>query len=155
MVVEHILGKLTKTDKRIDTITLEWFEHEKKRMRKTTSAGEEMGISVDVPLEEGDILAEDDTRIVVVEYAPCDLIKIPVHSMKEMGKLCFEIGNRHLSLSIEDDMVKIPFDEPMFLYLAQLGFHPERACEKLMDVTVCKAHGHSHSHEHSHDHHHE
>ena len=75
--------------------------------------------------------------------------------MQEMGRLCFELGNRHLSLSIGEKEVSVPYDEPTFLYLAKLGFKPEKKKEKFTHFTVCHAHGHSHSHSedtHSHSH---
>lgn len=158
MVVEKILGKRPdKTEKRIDVITLEWYEREKKRMRKQSSRGEEIGIAVEVPLQEGDILAENDERILVVEYAPCEIMEIPAATMQEMGRLCFELGNRHLSLEIGTGKVRLPMDEPTFLYLQQQGFHPVKTYGKLADITVCKGHSHSHNHgeeAHSHSHSH-
>ena len=160
MIIEKVLGKRPdSTKKRIDVVTLEWHEREKKRMRKTTSAGEEIGIMVEVPLKEGDILAEDESRIIVVEYVPCEVMQIPVSTMQEMGRLCFELGNRHLSLEIGKDKVCVPFDEPTFLYLQQLGFQPEKTYAKLADITVCKGHSHGdgeagHHHHSEHEKHH-
>ena len=61
-------------------------------------------------LHEGDVLYADEERVLVVELLPCELTEIEVHSMKEMGHLCFELGNRHLSLAIEDDRVTVPYD---------------------------------------------
>lgn len=145
MVVEKVLGKKPEiTKKRVDTVILEWHEREKKRMRKTTSAGEEIGIAVTTPLEEGDMLAEDAVRMIVVEYTATEIMKIPVSGSKEMGRLCFELGNRHLSLEIDEAMVRLPYDEPTFFYLQQLGFQPQKACEKLEHITVCKGHSHHH-----------
>ena len=155
MIIEKICGKLAKTDKKIEIVTIEWFEREKKLLKKVSSGGTEIGLRLTEPLSDGDILYEDDDKIIAVEIAPCELIKISVSSMREMGRLCFEIGNRHLSLAISDSDVKIPYDEPTFLYLKKLGFNAERVTEKFTDFTECKAHGHSHEHgEHHHGHHH-
>ena len=46
--------------------------------------------------------------------------------MIEMGRLCFELGNRHLSLKIDDDCVCVPYDHPTFEYLLKLGFNAEK-----------------------------
>jgi urease accessory protein len=73
--------------------------------------------------------------------------------MIEMGRLCFEIGNRHISLSISEDNVKIPYDEPTYEYLKKLGFDANKVKERFTNYTECKGHGHSHVHDH--DHHHE
>ena len=94
-----------------------------------------------------------------VDILPCELAAIDVETMQEMGRLCFELGNRHLSLSIKEHQVLVPFDEPTFLYLEKLGFHPQKRMEKFSDYTICHAHGHSHSqdveHTHAKQHHHE
>lgn len=151
MIAEKIIGKLHETSKQVETVTIDWFERDKKLLRKTTSLGEDIGIKVDSPLNEGDILYEDDTRIIAVEIAPCDLVSVNVGSMQEMGRLCFELGNRHLSLSISENNVKCPYDEPTFEYLKRLGFKAEKTHEKFVGYIECKAHAHTHSHEHHHE----
>lgn len=151
MIAEKIIGKLHETSKQVETVTIDWFERDKKLLRKTTSSGEDIGIRVDSPLNEGDILYEDDRKIIAVEIAPCDLVSVNVGSMQEMGRLCFELGNRHLSLSISENNVKCPYDEPTFEYLKRLGFKAVKTHEKFAGYIECKAHAHTHSHEHHHE----
>lgn len=153
MIVQKVIGHLNHTDKNVDTVTIDWFERDKKRLKKISSKGIEIGISVEEPLNDGDILYEDDNTIIVVEIAESELIKINVSNMIEMGRLCFEIGNRHISLSISEDNVKIPYDEPTYEYLKKLGFDANKVKERFTNYTECKGHGHSHVHDH--DHHHE
>ncbi|MGN0605522.1 MAG: urease accessory protein UreE [Oscillospiraceae bacterium] len=148
MITEKIYGKLGNTDKHIDTVSVEWFERDKNILRKTTSAGDEIGIKINETLNENDIIFEDDNRIIVVEIAPSELISAKVSTMKEMGKLCFELGNRHLSLAVYDDCVKCPYDAPTFEYLKKLGFTVEKTYEKFTGYTECKGHSHSHAHKH-------
>lgn len=155
MIAEKIYGKLGATDKQVETVEIEWFEREKKLLRKTTSSGEEMGIKTEEPLNDGDILFEDENRVIAVEIAPCDLIHVPVSSMQQMGRLCFELGNRHLSLAIGESSVRCPFDHPTFEYLKKLGFEAVKVHEKFVGYTECKAHAHTHTHSHSHSHSHE
>ncbi|MGN1119919.1 MAG: hypothetical protein ACI4Q4_06145, partial [Oscillospiraceae bacterium] len=87
------------------------------------------------------------------EITPCDLVSVSVSSMQEMGRLCFELGNRHLSLAISDGAVKCPYDEPTFEYLKKLGFRAEKTHEKFTGYIECRAHAHTHSHDHEHHHH--
>ena len=169
MIIEKILGNI-KTypigERKIDTVGIEWYESEKKLLRKTTQSGEEIGIRIQAPIEDGDVLYADDSHVIVAEILPSELTVVHVHTMQEMGRLCFELGNRHLSLSIGENEVSVPYDEPTFAYLAKLGFAPEKKVEKFTHFTVCHAHGHSHDHEehsheevhegnHGHEHHHE
>lgn len=82
MITEKIYGKLGSTDKRVEKVTVDWFERDKKLLRKTTSGGEEIGIKIDVPLNDGDVIFEDGERVIAVEIAPCDLISVKVSSME-------------------------------------------------------------------------
>ena len=147
MLVEKIIGNLADYpvgDRVMDRVMLEWYELDKKLLRLTSEQGEEVGIRLETHLHEGDVLYADEHKIVVVDLKPCTLTEVAVHSMKEMGRLCFELGNRHLSLAIEEDSVRIPYDEPTFLYLQKLGFSPIKVEEKFSHFTVCHAHGEHH-----------
>lgn len=161
MLIEKILGNIADfsvENRKVDKVYVEWYELEKKLLRKTSESGEEVGIRLTGQpgghLHEGDVLFADENRILVADILPCELTVVPVHSMQEMGRLCFELGNRHLTLSIEEHQVKVPFDAPTFEYLGKLGFAPQRECAKFRHFTVCHAHGHSHGHSHE-GHHHE
>ncbi len=148
MIVENILGNLNgqPVDVPVDYVRLDWFEAEKKRLRKTTDSGVEVGIAVDRPLKDGDILYRDSHTCIAVKLTTCELLKIPVSSMQEMGRLCFEIGNRHLSLKIGEQAVWIPLDTPTEEHLTRLGFRCERVVDRFDGFVVCKAHGHTHHH---------
>lgn len=156
MLVEKVLGNIADypaEGKNIEKVWVEWYELDKKLLRKVSETGEEVGIRLDSHLHEGDVLYADENRVVAVDILPCELTTVEVHSMQEMGRLCFELGNRHLSLSIGEQEVRVPYDEPTFAYLEKLGFAPKKQIAKFTHVTVCHAHGHSHgaAHEHSHE----
>ena len=155
MIIEKVLGNIkvySIGNRTIDTVGIEWYESEKKLLRKTTKGGEEIGIRIQTPIEDGDILYADENRVIIAEILPSELTVIPVSTMQQMGRLCFELGNRHLSLSIGEHEVSVPYDEPTFEYLKKLGFAPEKRNAKFTHFTVCHAHGHSHEHEHEHTH---
>ncbi len=156
MIVEKVLGNISeiKTEKKIETVLFEWFEIEKKRIAKISSDGVDFGIAIDGNVEDGDILAETDNKIYIAKILPSRLIKIKVYSIIEMGRLCFELGNRHLTLRIEEDCVTVPYDEPTCLYLQKLGFDAADVTEVFSGFIECKAHGATHSHSHSHPHSH-
>ncbi len=157
MIIEKILGNIH-MEKRAETVVsvpFDWFEVDKKRIKKVAKDGTELGVLVEAVLKDGDILAEKDERLYVCEILPSPLTKISVQTMQEMGRLCFELGNRHLSLKIEEHAVLVPYDKPTFLHLQKLGFNVQEVQEKFSGFTECKAHGSSeknHSHDHSHDH---
>lgn len=146
MVCEHVLTLSDDElqDKRVVKVPFEWFECEKKRISKTAEDGTQLGIAVDEVIKDRDILAVTDEAVYQVEVLPTHLVCVTVSGMTEMGRLCFELGNRHLSLEIEEDRVLVPYDEPTFTYLLHLGF---KACEidaPFSNYIVCKGHGHHH-----------
>ena len=155
MVVEKIIGNrkdMELSDREIDIVPMEWYELDRKLLRKDSMQGEELGIRVEERLKDGDILYMDDKKAIVLELKPCELSVMKVETMEQMGRLCFELGNRHLSLSIQPHQVSVIYDEPTFAYLEKLGFAPEKKVEKFTDFTVCHAHGHGEGHEHHHAH---
>ncbi len=161
MIIEYILGNIhtEQRQEEIISVPFEWFEVDKKRIKKMASDGTELGVLVEDVLKDGDILAKKDGALYVCEIVPTKLTQIHVHSMQEMGRLCFELGNRHLSLKIEEKSVLIPYDKPTFLYLEKLGFEIQQVQEKFTHFTECKAHGsseknHKHAHEHQPEHSH-
>lgn len=153
MIADKVLGNIAtwQEECQIVKIKFAWFELEKKRIAKTAEDGEAIGVCIQEPLKEGDIIGKKDNVIYVVELQTEHLIKIQVNSMQEMGRLGFELGNRHLSLQIQDNVVRVPFDLPTFEYLKKLGFQAEETEEKFTDFIECKAHGHSHGAGHSHE----
>lgn len=158
MIADKILGNVNveKDMPLMDVVNVpfEWFELDKRRILKTAEDGTEIGVQIDNTLSDGDILAVTTDKVYAVKIKATKLVRIPVKSMEEMGRLGFELGNRHLSLQITDKDITIPFDEPTFDYLARLGFFPQVVEDVFADYIVCKAHGASHGHEH-HGHHHE
>ena len=156
MIIESILVNLKdiKTGKAIVEVSFEWFELEKKRIKKIAADKMELGIAPSASLSDGDILAETEDKLYVVKVLPTDLLKVSVCTIEEMGRACFELGNRHLSPKITAEYVEVVYDEPTFLYMQKLGFSVERVSEAFTDYIVCKAHGHSHDEDH-HDHHHD
>jgi urease accessory protein len=159
MLATKILGNVSSFDIRereLVNVYLEWFEFDKKLIKKDISDTESIGINIDKgeKLKEGDVLFEDESRVIALSMSPCELTVVKVDSMKAMGRLCFELGNRHLSLAIEDDNVSVIYDQPTFEYLERLGFKPQKVTGKFKNYTVCHAHGHSHGNDggHSHEH---
>lgn len=153
MICDKILDiHVSKENDMVVRVPMEWFETEKKRMKKIAEDGTEIGICIEENLHDGDVIARDGGKLYVVDIIPSKVVKITVATMEEMGRLGFELGNRHLSLKIMENMVLFPYDEPTFLYLKKLGFHAEETMEKLSDFIVCKAHGQSEGHGHSHTH---
>lgn len=154
MLVECICGKISEYtgNKEVCEVLFDWYELEKKRIRKTAQDGTEIGIALEEPMMEGDILGESEEKIYVVVLKECDLIKLSIDSMEEMGRAGFELGNRHMSLEIGNDYIKTVYDPVTYEYLVKKGFVVEKVHERFAHYIVCRGHDHSHAHNHEHYH---
>jgi urease accessory protein len=61
-----------------------------------------------------------------------------------MGAVCYEIGNKHLPVFIQDDEVLIPMEEPLFRWLQASGYAPAPAERKLTNMLRTNVTPHSH-----------
>lgn len=152
MIADKVLGNIHEAAPTgtVVAVPFAWFETEKKRIAKTAADGTEIGVCVGDCLRDGDILGLSGGKVYAVAVAPSRLIRVRVSTMQQMGRLCFELGNRHLSLKIEEHAVSIAYDEPTFLYLQKLGFDVSEVHEAFSGFIACKAHSHEHSHGHAH-----
>lgn len=131
MIIKEIVGNrkdLSLEKKEVDLLQVEWFEVAKRVQRRHTQAGREVSIKF---LKEGQRLRQDDILFISEDYAvvvdilPCDAIIVHPHSLTEMGRVCYEIGNKHLPMFIENGEVLLPFEEPIYRWLTS-GFDSVR-----------------------------
>lgn len=85
-----------------DAIVLGWEERRKTRQRLTTKKGTEIALALATGtiLRDGDILYMDDRCYIAVEAAKEDVIVIYPADAEEGAVIAYELGNRHLPVSI-------------------------------------------------------
>ena len=153
MLIQEKKGNINSADtgnKNIDRLQLEWFETNKRILRKKTNAGTELSLKFlkeNAALTEGDILFEDENTIVAVEVIPCDCLVIKPINMFEMASVCYEIGNKHLPLFYDNDELLIPFEKPLLHLLQAKGYAVTQATRKLLQPlkTTVSPHGNEQS----------
>lgn len=150
MIIKQVLGTtatLLLDGLTLDRLELEWFETAKRIQRKTTAGGMEVAIRF---LKEGqrlrqhDVLYLDEEKAVVVHIRPCDAIVVSPQSLLQMGTICYEIGNKHLPLFIQDDQVLIPYEEPLFRWLSVNGYEPVKEEKQLVNMLQTNVEPHEH-----------
>lgn len=122
-------------NKKIDWLSLQWFETSKRILHKRTNAGTEISLKFlkeNAALIEADILFEDEETIIAVEVIPCDCIVIKPTGMFEMASACYEIGNKHLPLFYENDELLVPYENPLYNLLLANGFQVKKEKRKLL-----------------------
>ena len=150
MIIHEIVGNskdLSLDVREIDLLQMEWFEVSKRIQRRTTQAGREIAIKF---LKEGqrlhqdDVLFIDDNYAIVVDILPCDALIVHPESLLEMGSVCYEIGNKHLPMFIQDDEVLMPFEEPIFRWLTAAGHKVRKENVRLLNMLNSNVQQHGH-----------
>lgn len=150
MVINKIVCNIKDIDignAAVDYVYIEWYEVEKKVLHKLSSNGIGIGIrNTGSPLRDGDILWYDNITALILNVRECECIALKPVTMPEMGKACYEIGNRHAPLFIEDGELLTPFDQPLQTALSKCGFMVYKKNAKLINPLGGKVDEHSHSH---------
>lgn len=151
MIINEIVGNVQQIetgDRIVDLLHLEWFEATKRIQRKRTQSGTDIAIKFlkeGQRLRQGDILYADEEKVIVVEILPCEAIVIKPTTLYEMGSLCYEIGNKHLPIFIQDDEVLLPFEHPIFKWLLASNYNAEKVHTRLLNLlnSTVQPHGHA------------
>ncbi|WP_295120571.1 urease accessory protein UreE [uncultured Chitinophaga sp.] len=150
MLIREKVGNVANTDignRRKDELQIEWFDAPKRIQRLRTQNGTEVAIKFlqeGQRLEQGDILFMDETTVIIVNIISCTAIAIEPRTMVEMGTVCYEIGNKHLPIFLQDEEVLIPYEEPLFRWLQAAGFAPEKKERQLRNMLKSNVTPHSH-----------
>jgi len=126
---------------------MEWYETTRRIQRRQTAGGREIALRLlkqGQRLQQGDVVYMDDTTAVIVDILPCEAIVVTPASMLEMGTVCYEIGNKHLPIFIQDNEVLIPWEEPLYKWLEAAGYQPGKAMRKLTNMLRSNVAPHSH-----------
>ena len=83
-------------------------------------------------LQQDDVLYADEHIAIVVEVLACEVVVIKPTSLYDMAMISYEIGNKHLPLYYENDLLLIPFDAPTHRLLQASGFDTEVKKKKLL-----------------------
>ncbi len=119
-------------DKRLDLLAIEWYESTKRIQRLRTAEGMDIAVKLlgnTSCLQEGDILYEDEEKIVVVTIKPCEAIRVMAIDFLQTAFVSSEIGNKHLPLFVEANELLMPYERSMYEWLSRQGFDPQR-CER-------------------------
>ena len=126
-----------------DTIVLGWEERRKPIQRLMSKRGTEiaLALSTGTILRDGDILYVDDHCYIAVEAAKEDVIVIYPEDMAESAAIAYEIGNRHLPVSIGKGNIVTPQNPQMEEFLKKTAIRHQLQKESFEPARK----GHSHA----------
>ncbi|WP_293942598.1 MULTISPECIES: urease accessory protein UreE [unclassified Sphingobacterium] len=137
MIITEITRNINREqiNKRRDPLAIEWYESTKRIQRLRTVEGMDIAVKLlgnTSCLQEGDILYEDEEKIVVVTIKPCEVIKVTAIDFLEVAFVSSEIGNKHLPLFVEANELLMPYERSMYEWLAKNGFAPVCCVHQLL-----------------------
>jgi urease accessory protein len=134
--------------RRIDLVSLEWYETEKRILHKKSASGIEIvikSLKESLHLTQNDILYIDDELIVAVDILPCESIVVTPRNIEEAVRISYEIGNKHLPLFFFENELMIPHDAPAFRMLQASGYNVKSELRKLLHPLRTSVAPHSHN----------
>ncbi|KZM53229.1 urease accessory protein UreE [Geobacillus stearothermophilus] len=136
MIVETIIGNiraLSSLPPHIERVYMPSDDLVKRIQRVVTDHGREIGIRLKEAKElvDGDVLWMDEHNAIVVSVLPDDLLVIQPVSMKQMGEIAHQLGNRHLPAQFEEGEMLVQYDYLVEELLQQLGIPYKREKRKV------------------------
>lgn len=147
--------------KRAATVALDWDVRQKSRFDATDSQGRALGVFLPrgQVVRGGDVLVAEDGSLVVVQAAPQPVLEVRAcaehGSPLDLLRAAYHLGNRHVTLEVQPDHLKLEPDHVLADMLRQRhlivtetqgAFEPEGGA-----YAPAAAHGHAH-HDHGHAH---
>ncbi len=145
------------TEKAVGSLTLDFDARHRRRIRLTVDQGEDVLLDLPkaVAMADGDGLQLEDGRWLRVQAAAELIVEISHKDPRQLVRIAWHLGNRHLPTQIQDKVLRIRPDhviEDMLLRFGadlakvQVAFQPEGG--------AYGSHGHHHHHDdegHHHD----
>ncbi|WP_458414577.1 urease accessory protein UreE [Schinkia sp. CFF1] len=118
MIIENIVTNIEEMDieelrkRHKEKVYLESADLVKRIQRVITDHGKEIGIRLKKPrdLVAGDVLYMDEKNMIIVDVLSDDLLVISPRSMKEMGTIAHQLGNRHLPAQFDENDMLVQYD---------------------------------------------
>jgi urease accessory protein len=162
-VIEHHPASSWPDDSAGDSLTLDFDNRHRRRIRLTTDSG--AYVLLDLPkavaMAHGDGLRLEDGSWLRVNAAPETLVEVHAVDATQLARIAWHIGNRHLPAQIMPRALRIRPDHVIEAMITGLGgvvtrvdapFQPEGGA---YGGQAMHGHGHSHDQGHAHDHGHE
>ena len=143
-------------EKATGSLTLDFHARHRRRFRLTADQGDD--VLLDLPqaiaMADGDGLQLDDGRWLKVQAALEDLVEIRHENPRQLVRLAWHLGNRHLPTEILDHALRIRPDHVIEEMLRGFGAHLQSVQAAFQPEGGAYGHGH-HDQNHDAPHHHE
>jgi urease accessory protein len=151
--------------KAADTIVLDYEGRHRRRVTMTGTRGTEFLLDLPeaVALRGGDALILEDGRLIEIVAAPEELAEVRCGDPRQLARVAYHIGNRHVQAEILDNRLRMRRDHVLEDMVRGLGakvshieapFEPDTGAYEPVAQAKHAHKGHAHhDHAHGHDHH--
>lgn len=121
MLCDRVLGNIASADpalfagKEHDVLDVTWRDCARRAVRGRTRSGLALGVLLPLgtTLRHGDVLFEDDRRVVTVNLLPCEVWVADFSDATSLANAALELGNLHLPVEVTaDGQLVTPPDGP-------------------------------------------
>ena len=145
-----LVKKIPKPDKCDDTVTLDYNDRTRSRLRVTLNSGVESGIVLPrgTSLYNGDVLQSENGFTVLIEASKETVSTVKTDNPHLLARVCYHLGNRHVPLQIESTRVRYLHDHVLDEMVKSMGLDVIVENECFEPESGAYHGGHSHHHEH-------
>jgi len=144
IIIEEVLRNVTvPAGTEPDTIIMGWQERRQTRQRLQSLRGRKFALALETGtvLKDGDILYVGQGFYLAVEAEEEDVLVVPLGDATLAALAAYELGNRHLPVSIGHDRLMTPYDRLMEELLAGVGITCDRRKERFEPARMSHRHG--------------
>ena len=148
--------KTTTQDKPNTTVTLVRDQREKSRLKVTLDDGREAGLFFEkgTSFQDGDLIISDDGEVLVeIKAADETVSSVYCDDPLQLARACYHLGNRHIPLQIDKDVLRYQHDHVLDDMVRGLGLDVKTEQAPFEPESGAYSDSHGHSHGHSHEHH--
>jgi urease accessory protein len=144
-------------EKAIGTLTLDFDARHRRRIRLTTDDGEDVLLDLHkaVAMADGDGLQLEDGAWLRITAASESLVEVRHKDRRQLRRLAWHLGNRHLPTEIREDALRIRPDHVIEEMLQGFGAEIHKVQAAFQPEGGAYGATHSHHHHHHDDHHHD
>jgi urease accessory protein len=136
-IVRNAAGSDELGSRAVDYVDIHW-DQRRSTLKARSRGGEEVRVLLPrgQSIRHGDVLFEDEARLVVVNVLPCEVIVVRCSGPRPLAELALELGNLHWPTQVTDTEIIFPEDPDVMATVQGLGLNPSRETRRFEPLPV-------------------